>query len=94
MKVDYATVIRRFEIYDCSYWYIRFSVDSAKKYLAIGNNVGETFVWSLDCENPTKYTILKHAQCTATIRETAFSPDGQILICVCDDNTLFRWNMK
>lgn len=89
--MDYATVMHRFDIHDCQY---RFSLDFAKKYMAIGNNVGKIFVWLLDCDNPTSYTILEHEECTTIVRQTAFSQDGKILICVCDDNTVFRWNLK
>lgn len=62
--------------------------------MAIGNIKGEIYVWSLDNEDPSKATILRHKDCKVPVRQTAFSPDGNILIAVTDDSKVFRWNMK
>lgn len=75
-------------------WYIRFGLDPAKKFMAIGNTVGDIYVWYLNNRNPTKSIILRHRLCKKTIRQIAFSADGKILIGVSDDSTIYRWNMK
>lgn len=94
MTSEYTTIIHRFEINHGVYFYVQFSLDCAKKYMAVGNSIGETFVWNLNSVTPTKSTVLRHRECFALVRQTAFSPDGKILICVCDDGRLFRWNME
>jgi len=39
-----------------------------------------------------RYTVLSHNKCTTPVRQTAFSKDGTVLICVCDDATVWRWD--
>lgn len=89
-----AYVIHRFKVDKCHYWFIRFALDSAKRYMALGNDIGDIYVWSLNNEDPTKSTILRHEACKKIVRQIAFSADGRILIGVTDDSTIFRWNMK
>lgn len=93
-KVDSITEVRQFTMEKCNYWYIRFALDSAAKYLAVGNTIGDIYIWSLNNRDPTKSTVLRHEQCKSTVFQTAFSPDGKILIGVSDNGTICRWNMK
>jgi len=39
-----------------------------------------------------RYTVLSHGKCTTPVRQTAFSKDGSVLVCVCDDATVWRWD--
>ncbi|XP_037026065.1 polycomb protein eed-B [Bradysia coprophila] len=88
------SVIHRFEYKACEIWFIRFALDIGNKYMAIGNQNGKTFLWELNTPDPTnaKCSMLQHIKCTTAIRQTAFSRDGDILICVCDDGTVWRWD--
>lgn len=88
------SVIHRFEYKACEIWFIRFALDIGNKYMAMGNQNGKTLLWELGTTDPTnaKCSTLQHIKCTTAIRQTAFSRDGDILICVCDDGTVWRWD--
>ncbi|XP_014232857.1 polycomb protein eed-B-like [Trichogramma pretiosum] len=89
-----ATVLHRFEFSQCDIWFIRFSMDFNQKILAMGNQAGRTYIWDLDVEEPSQARcfILQHPKCTSAIRQTSLSRDGKVLLCVCDDATVWRWN--
>ncbi|XP_068757050.1 polycomb protein eed-like [Montipora capricornis] len=89
-----VTVLHRFEFSQCDIWYMRFSLDYEQKLMAVGNQTGKTFVWDIGVDDPTKArsTTLVHNKCASAIRQTGFSKDGKILVSVCDDGTLWRWD--
>ncbi|KAM7446903.1 hypothetical protein ABFA07_004870 [Porites harrisoni] len=89
-----VTMLHRFEFSQCDIWYMRFSLDYEQRLMAVGNQTGKTFVWDIGVEDPRKArsTTLVHNKCVSAIRQTGFSKDGRILISVCDDGTLWRWD--
>ncbi|KFM72797.1 Polycomb protein eed, partial [Stegodyphus mimosarum] len=62
--------------------------------LALGNQVGRAYVWDLDVDDPgtARCTVLTHPKCNSPIRQTSLNKDGSILLCVCDDGTVWRWD--
>lgn len=62
--------------------------------LALGNQTGKLFVWDLEVTDPAqgKCYTLQHPRCTTAIRQTALSRNANIIIYVCDDGTVWRWD--
>lgn len=60
--------------------------------MALGNGHGKTFVWQINQDEPAQGMVLNHFLCTAAVRATAFSRDAKILISVCDDSTVWKWD--
>lgn len=91
-----VSIIHRFDYKDCEIWFVRFSMDARLKVLALGNQVGKTYVWDLDVNDPAqaRFSILSHPKCTTAIRQTGISRDGSVLVTVCDDGTLWRWDRQ
>ncbi|KAL8585801.1 hypothetical protein ACOMHN_037364 [Nucella lapillus] len=91
---DSVSILHRFDYRQCEIWYMRFCLDYQQKMMALGNQVGRTFVWDLDVDDPaqSKFTKLTHPKCTTAIRQTAFSKDGNILLAVSDDACIWRWD--
>lgn len=60
----------------------------------MGNTIGKIYVWDLSSNDQAsmRVTTLAHPKCNTVIRQTTFSRDGNILICVCDDGTIWRWD--
>lgn len=91
----HATVIYKFAHKECEIWFIRFSLDYWQKYLALGNQQGRVYVWDMDASSDPrniKYSILSHPMCKSAVRQTTFSKDGTILVYVCDDGSIYRWD--
>jgi len=92
-----ATEIMRLEVKDCELWFIRFCIDFNQTTLALGNSYGKAYIFDLTCEDPAKVgkcTVLSHPKCNTAIRQTALSRDGSVLICVCDDSTIWRYDVN
>ena len=89
-----STIIQKLDVKDCEIWFVRFSLDPNEKLLALGNQTGKIFVWDLDVEEPSsiKSVTLQNPKCLTAVRQTSWSRDGRILIGVCDDGTIWRWD--
>lgn len=93
-KEGKVSILHRFAYKECDIWYMRFCLDAQQKTMALGNQVGRIFVWNIDVDDPTqaKLTVLTHNKCYSAVRQTCFSPDGDTLLAVCDDGTVWRWD--
>jgi len=88
-----TTVIHKLEVKDCEIWFVRFSTDLEDKVLALGNTKGKIYVWDLMVSDPTSLRPfqLTHPKCNTAVRQTSLSRNGDVLIAVCDDSTIWRW---
>ena len=91
-----VSIIHNLDYKDCEIWFVRFSMDAKQKILALGNQLGKTYLWDMDTDDPAqcKFIMLSHAKCNSAIRQTSLSQDGSILICACDDGTIWRWDRQ
>lgn len=91
-----CSILENFEVKHCDIWFLRFSIDRSMKHLALGNKIGEVFIFDIDshdhdCRRTSKF-ILSNTKCTHPIRQTCFNNNSNILICACEDGSIWRWN--
>jgi polycomb protein EED len=93
-----CSILENFDVKQCDIWFLRFSIDSGMKYLALGNKIGKIYVIDLDSHDhdskPAEKATLSHPKCQSAIRQTCFSNDASMLICSCEDGTLWRWDLS
>lgn len=90
-----STQIHTFEVDDCELWFVRMDLDFSQRFLAVGNSYGKICIFDLESETPPeKPIILSNYKCTKPIRQVAFSCDGKIIVCVCDDGKIYRWDKR
>jgi len=89
-----VTIIHKFDYKDCQIWFMRFSLDYMQNTMAVGNQQGKLYVWELGEGQPgqTRPAVLSHPRCLTPVRQTAFSRCGGVLVAVCDDATIWRWD--
>lgn len=88
---------RVFRLYEYSVpkttiWFIKFSIDPQYRLLAVGNQEGSVFIYSMRETKKCRTEKLNHIHCNYTVRHVTFSPDSKVLIVSCDDSTLWRWD--
>ncbi|KAI9586345.1 polycomb protein esc [Glossina fuscipes] len=91
-----CTIICEFDYDECEMWFVRFGFNPWHKIIALGNQYGKVYIWELDPTDPrhTHSSTLNNIRCTSIVRQTAFSRDGSVLVWVCDDATVWRWNRR
>lgn len=90
-----AEKLLTFDIDECEIWYVKMAIDPRMNFLAVGNQKGKINIFNIstDCvpQNSRKCSLI-HFRSTSTIRDISFSADSEILIAVCDNGTIWRWN--
>jgi polycomb protein EED len=92
----YATILHEFSMSNCDIWFLRFCLDFKMHLLACGNQWGRVFLWDLSCDDVSlaKHMQLSHPKCESAVRHVGFSRCGSILVSVCDNGTIWRWDRK
>lgn len=79
--------------YTCSdIWFLRFNIDPAHNFLAVGNKVGQVYVYDLTSLKSREICKLTHSQCTSTVRQTAITHDSRTILAVTEDGSIWRWD--
>ena len=83
-----------FEFEDGELWFVRFGIDHYQKLMAVGSQSGTVYIWNLDVEDPMNIQrgAFTHQKCKSPVRHATFSRDGNVLIVVCDDASIWRWD--
>ena len=63
-----------------------------KPDLLIHSGVGHPDTGFTVIRTHSRCTVLGHQRYTTDVRQTAVSPDGATIVCVCDDATLWLWS--
>lgn len=89
-----ATILHEFDADNCEYWFMRFGLNYDRTLMAIGTTHGKIYLWNLDNPNPKDIAqiTLSHRQSNSVMRQTAFSRNGDVLICGDDDGVIWRWD--
>jgi WD40 repeat protein len=75
-------------------WYMRFALNPSRTLLAVGSRDGRIYLFDVDDPKGMPAVCLTHPQAKSAVRQLAFSPDGRILVAVCDDSTVWRWDTE
>lgn len=84
-----ASIICHYRVKHCNLWFVRFSMDPKKRFLALGNTQGKIYLFDLKMNSKSELVFSK---CRSTIRQTCFNNDGSKLICTCEDGSILRWD--
>ncbi|EIE27269.1 fertilization-independent endosperm protein 2, partial [Coccomyxa subellipsoidea C-169] len=83
------------ELEDCAHvWFVRFALDRQCRTLACGTTTGMVLVWDPHTLSPRPKARLKRTPGSkTTVRQTAISADGDIIVSCCDDGTIWRFDL-
>ena len=84
--------LRDFSIPDCGQWYIRFGLCKDRELLAVGNCVGDLRVWEIG--GAKKPLFQSNNFCSSIVRMVSFSPDSKVMVAVCDDSSVWKYNVE
>lgn len=86
-------ILKEYLYSNAELWFMKFSCDEAMTRVAVGNKNGRLYVWNIDHDIERPSCSLAHAHAKSTVRQTAFHGSGSILISVCDDGSVWRWDL-
>eukprot|EP01024_Parvocaulis_polyphysoides_P039861 TRINITY_DN360_c1_g1_i2.p1 TRINITY_DN360_c1_g1~~TRINITY_DN360_c1_g1_i2.p1 ORF type:complete len:377 (-),score=50.86 TRINITY_DN360_c1_g1_i2:161-1291(-) len=87
-------IIEELNYKEIELWFFRFSMDVFQTKLACGNGQGQMTVWDVDADTPKVLAELKVGDGRFAVRQTSVLPDGQQIICCCDDGCVYAYQLK
>jgi len=95
------TLLNEWRMPSSSLWFLRCSLDPARRLLALGSTQGCVGVCEVDAVRapPLVRCVArrgggrKRACALVTVRHTAFSPDASHLVGGCDDGSVYIWRL-
>jgi len=95
------TLLNEWHMPASSLWFLRCSLDPARRLLALGSTQGCVAVCEVDAVRapPLVRCVArrgggrKRAAALVTVRHTAFSPDASHLVGGCDDGSVYIWRL-
>ena len=81
---DGVLVLKELDLPNADIWFMRFSVDASRRFLAAGNKAGTVYVWDVDNAGDP-LAKLAHHKANAAVRQCCFSPDSNFVAYCCDD---------
>lgn len=87
------SIITEFDVKDCTYFFMRFALDTNMERLCCGTDNGAVKVLNLNSPDPERLSTqtLKHVKCKSSVRDLSFSRCGKTLVYCCDDGTIWSW---
>lgn len=94
--LDRFDIVAYFPVHKCDYYFMRFATDAAKTVMALGNTLGDVYIWNLQTDNPANIQpeILKHPKRTGVARDVSLSRNGRDLVICCDDGTIWYYQRQ
>lgn len=94
-------IIRQFKLIQNDLWFIKFSLDLNELLLAIGNHQGHVFIYDLKYDHSNRYRLafdiptpnIHNQKVNRVVRQTAFSPNGKILIALNENSCVTRYDI-
>jgi polycomb protein EED len=83
--------LQDYSVPECGQWFIRFATDKQCKMLAVGNCIGDLRVWEIG--GAKKPIFICNTMCNSIVRMVRFSPDAKVLAAVCDDGSVWKYNV-
>lgn len=85
-------LLQELQLPEANLWWLRFSLDFKCSVLACGNRIGQVTVWNPHLAGSEPIARLKHKTCKTSVRQTAVSFDGKVILASCEDGSIWRWD--
>ena len=86
-------LLRQLPLREADLWFIRFGLDGPLRTLACGNRTGQVRIWDTSVAPPVPLGHFR-TQAAKPVRQCSPNLDGSIVLCCCEDGSVYRWDEK